>query len=264
MEKTINISLAQFQPKLCAKSTNLSKIESLMDEAKKQGGDIVIFPELCLTGYHIEDRLSEMAEDLIGESVQHVRCLCEKFQIHSLFSFPELIDHKFYISAVLIDSNGKLLGVYRKTHLFGAEKKFFSRGNTFEVLDTLLGRIGVMICYDLEFPEVARILKILGADIIIVATANMEPYERHQNLFMECRSLENEIPIAICNRIGTEKDTVFVGNSSVFDAFGNCLRKLGKAEGVLTEKVVLGEGNDSDICYRDNRCPFLYQKILCK
>lgn len=99
-------------------------------------------------------------------------------------------------------------------------KKYFKPGTELPVFSTKFGLIGLMICYDLEFPEVARILKLNGAELILVPTSNMIPYDKHQLIFLQSRSLENEMPICLCNRIGAENEIIFFRESTSSDADG--------------------------------------------
>src|SRR5699024_10612949 len=110
------------------------------------------------------------------------------------------------------------------------EKNYFTAGSNFEVIDTPLGSVGMMICFDVEFPEIARALKLMDADFIVIVNANMHPYEEFHHIFARSRAMENEIPIIICNRLGVEGDLDFCGDSMVIDATGEVLLSLNDKE----------------------------------
>src|SRR5699024_8285521 len=122
-----------------------------------------------------------------------------------------------------------------------------SPGNEFKVFKTEIGKIGLMICFDLDFPESARMLNMKNADIILVPTNNFLPYERYQETHMKSRSMENEIPLAICNRVGREQDLEYFGESAIYDARGHQLIKLNQTENAKTIEVLINEKRDSNL-----------------
>lgn len=257
-----NLTIAQFQPELGNKRKNLEEMKRMMKEAKRQNSQVILFPELCLTGYFIGDQLHEIAETLEGESIQELQKACEELGLHAVVSFPERNENGgVHISAALLDDTGKMIGVYRKTHLFDSEKTIFERGNEFPVFETKLGRMGIMICYDLEFPEISRILRLNNAQVILAPTANMSPYQDYQMTYMKSRAMENEVPIALANRIGMEEGTHFFGESTVVDAHGNVLMKMGEESELETVTIKLETGLDSKLNYVGNRQPSLYYKL---
>src|SRR5699024_1205957 len=135
---------------------------------------------------------------------------------------------------------GEDLGVYRKTHLFNNEKEYITKGTQLNVLDTEFGKVGIMICYDLEFPEVARALTLKGAEYIFVSTSNMLPYSHHQSIYAQSRSFENEVPVVVCNRVGIESDMHFFGGSIAVNTKGE-ITKLDKDKEDLTVVNIISE-----------------------
>lgn len=257
----LKVALAQFKPVLGNKLKNLEKIEKFLIKAKQQESDIVLFPELALTGYLIEDILNETAESLDGKSILYIKQLCAKLKLHCVFTFPEKQGGFYFNSAALIDDNGQLVGVYRKTHLFDTEEHYFKKGTQYPVFETKLGRLATMICYDVEFPEVSRIYRLKKADIILISTANMHPYQDYQMTYIKSRAMENEFPIAICNRIGTEGDMVFFGNSAVINPFGKVQLLMNDQEGIETIPITLKDTLDPRLNYINNRYPLIYGEL---
>jgi predicted amidohydrolase len=258
MKTSLRISLAQLSPVLGNKETNLDYISKSMLEAKSQQSDLIVFPELFLTGYDVGKELNNLAETIEGSSINKIKVMCKEHSIYSIVGFPETDEtNNYYISSAVINNQGNLAGSYRKTHLFDKEKFYFKKGEEFKVFHTKIGKIGIMICYDLEFPEVARSLKLMGAEIIIVLTANMSPYEDYQNVYMRSRAMENEIPIVICNRLGSEGEINFFGDSMVVDGNGKVLYHMGRTPGIGT--VTLSSSTpDPKLDYIKNRRPEIY------
>ncbi|GIN20685.1 MAG TPA: carbon-nitrogen hydrolase family protein [Bacillus bacterium] len=260
--KAIKVSVAQLTPKLGDKQHNLQLISDAMIEAKGDRADLIVFPELFLTGYSVGDDLDRMAETEEGQGMTEIKKLCVEHGLYAVISFPEKGESgQFYISSALIDNNGDVLGIYRKTHLFDKEKVHFTPGSEFKVIETPIGKMGLMICFDVEFPEIARSLKLQGADFIVIVNANMYPYELHHHLFSRVRAMENEIPVIICNRLGVEGDLEFCGDSMVIDATGNILLEMKQAVGVRTVDMPIEQQLDPKMSYTANRRAELYSKL---
>ncbi|GIN22252.1 carbon-nitrogen hydrolase family protein [Siminovitchia fordii] len=260
----IKVSVAQLIPKLGDKQGNLERIQEAIVKAKNEQAQLVAFPELFLTGYSVGENVNTLAETIDGPYMTKVRKLCKDHEIYLVISFPEDgQDGNYYISSALIDSQGEVLGVYRKVHLFDNEKNYFQPGSRFEVIDTPLGSIGMMICFDVEFPEIARALKLMRADFIVIVNANMHPYELHHHLFSRCRAMENEIPVIICNRLGKEGELDFCGDSMVIDATGEILLSLKDKEQVQTVTLPIKQELDPKMSYIVNRRDDIYG-ILAK
>lgn len=213
-----------------------------------------------MTGYSVGEDVATLAETVDGPSLMEVRELCRAHNIYTTIGFAEDGQNgNYYISSALIDNKGEVLGVYRKIHLFDSESNYFTAGSSFEVIDTPLGKIGLMICYDVEFPEIARALKLMGADIIVIVNANMHPYELHHNLYARCRAMENEIPVIICNRLGVEGELDFCGDSMAIDATGEILLSLNDNEIIQSVNVPIEQTLDPKISYTTNRRSDMYE-----
>jgi predicted amidohydrolase len=230
------ILLAQAKPILLDKKSNIETMGRFMQNAHKQGAELVLFPELFLTGYFTREHTNEMAEDLNGPSIQQIRDMAKQYHLMIVFGFPEKKDGRLYNSACFIDQQGEILGTYQKVHLWDEESKYFEPGSSFHVWETSIGKIGIMICYDTEFPESARTLALNGAEIILAPTANMTPFQHVQQLFIQTRAAENQIFVATTNQIGMEESTWFFGESAAADPYGHLLAKGGDQEqGILID-----------------------------
>lgn len=259
----MRVTLGQFEPLLGNKRKNLRVITRIMNEASREHADLVLFPELCLSGYFIQDADHDMAEPIDGESVRYIQRLCEELNVYTIFPWPELgRDGYIYNSACLISNEGSIIGKYRKVHLYDTEKDVFTPGTDFQVYETAIGRIGLMICFDLDFPESARILTQKNADIILTPTNNMEPYQVYQDVYLKSRSMENELPIALCNRVGQEREMICFGESAAYDAHGKQLLKMDSTEAVQSVDIPLHQERDLRLQYIQNREPKAYNQLM--
>lgn len=218
---------------------NLEIIRSAALSAAKQGARLLIFPEMFLTGYNIGDAVFELAEPADGPSAQMAAAIARQANIALLYGYPEKSDAGVYNSAILIDRHANIRANYRKTHLFGHEEnRLFQAGNTL-VLTQLEGlTIGILICYDVEFPEAVRALTNAGAQLIAVPTALMKPYCQIAETVIPARAYESQVFVAYVNRIGTERSMTYCGLSSMIGPDGYPLLKKGPGEdGVFCANV---------------------------
>ncbi|MBM2813652.1 MAG: Nitrilase/cyanide hydratase and apolipoprotein N-acyltransferase [Ignavibacteria bacterium] len=223
----MKITIVQFAPIFGEKENNIEKI---INYIKSDSADIILFPELCTTGYFFTGRaeLSPVAEYREGEFCSEMKQLAVERNIIIIAGFAEKAADKIYNSCGLFFPKPEYNSIYRKTHLFYKEKFSFEAGDTgFFVVDYKEWdiRIGTMICYDWRFPESARSLALQGADLI-VCPSNLVT-DVWQNV-MSARALENMVWLAVSNRCGTEsrngEELVFKGNSAMYDTYG---RQLG-------------------------------------
>ena len=159
MKGKIKLALAQISSKRESKRENLLKIEKLTLKAKQQGADLIIFPEMSLTGYVLLDQVYELAETIPGPSTQKIEALAKKTGMHIVFGMPELSEKTqatVFNTAVCVGPQG-LIGKYRKmylpTHSVFEEKRYFRPGYETAAFQTELGNIGLTICYDVFFPR---------------------------------------------------------------------------------------------------------------
>jgi 5-aminopentanamidase len=225
------IVLAQAKPVLFDKQANLEKMESAIIKASEEGADLILFPELFLTGYFTRERTLELAEDTEGPSISQIREWAKAYRIKVVFGFPEKKNGLAYNSACFIGEDGEVIGTFQKVHLWDEESTYFQPGSSFNVWPTNIGKIGIMICYDTEFPESARSMALQGADIVLAPTANMAPFQHIQQLYIQTRAAENQIFVATTNQVGTEENTLFFGGSAAADPFGQTLAQLDDSEG---------------------------------
>ena len=168
-------------------------------------------------------------------------------------------------SAVLIDREGNVAGVYDKQHLWALERFYFRGGNGTPVFQTDFGTIGIMICYDMGYPEVARMLALQGAQIVLCPSALCEPDHDVWDINVPARSLENTVFLCAVNRYGREQDLYMGGHSKVCDPRGRVVAELpDEGEGVLNVEIDLADvvSNRQTSPYLRDRRPELYGKVL--
>ncbi|WNG85354.1 nitrilase-related carbon-nitrogen hydrolase [Mycobacterium sp. ITM-2016-00317] len=230
--------------------------------AEHPGVDIVVLPELFLCGYRL-DTVGTAAMEVSSAAVAE---LCAAAAAHGtvlLTGFAERAGDAVYNSLLCIDPTGAVAGVYRKTHLFGAEADAFAAGDRIEVIEVAGLRLGPMICFDVEFPEVARTLALSGVDLFVVASANMEPYHRDHRVACLSRALENRTSLVYSNLVGAEAGLTFVGGSRVVSGDGDVIVECGGAVATAQSRLTLGAGVgaevDEDVDYLRHRRPELYR-----
>jgi predicted amidohydrolase len=233
--------------------------------------DLIVLPELFNTGYQFVSReeVFDLAEDMpLGSTCEALTDLAVSKDMYIVFGLAEKNGGKVYNSAGITGPDG-FIGTYRKSHLFYEEKYFFDPGDTgFRVFDIKIARIGVMICFDWWFPESARSLALMGADIIC-HPANLVLPDCQKA--MSTRSLENGVFSATANRIGTEarggkKMLLFTGESQIVDNRGRILTSLKKNEtGISVVDIDVKKASQKKITslndrFKDRR-PELYNAI---
>lgn len=256
------IALAQLRSNLFEKENNLNRIIETMSTASQKKADYILFPELYTTGFFLNERVYDLAEPVNGEMITKIKKHARLLKIGVIVGFPEREGEHIFNSAVFINKQGEILGTYRKIHLFDHEKKYFSPGESIPVFELPEGRFGVMITYDMEFPEIARILAIKGAQLILILTANMIPYQSYQNIYLRARAIENHVFIAAANKVGLEKDYVFFGESEIIHPTGTSLYKSFNNEDITIVPITLSETTQSKgvLDYIANRRPAVYKK----
>ncbi len=282
-----NIKIAAIQMSCnTVRAENMEKADSLVRKAAEAGANLILLQELFETPYFCQvenpdfyDLAMPVAQNL---AVQHFQALAKELGVVLPISFYEKKNNACYNSVAMIDADGSVLGVYRKSHIPdgpGYEEKFyFSPGDTgFKVWDTKFGKIGVGICWDQWFPESARCMAVMGAEVLLYPTAiGSEPMDAgidskdHWQMCMLGHAAANLMPVIAANRIGTEwandqQSITFYGSSFIADAQGKKVAEAGR-----TEETILSATFDLDALakqraewgvFRDRR-PELYGPLL--
>ncbi len=224
----MKLALISARPKIANKKANLRTIETYL---KKENADIYIFGELFLTGYRCKDEFRNLAESIDGPSLTHLTKLAQKTQSYIILGMPLKNPHipgLIHNSAILIHPNEKI-DHYDKWFLptFGPfeEKIYFDEGEHLPIFTTEYGKIGLLICYDIFFPELSRALTLQGAELISYISASPSTARTFFETLIPGRALENTTFVSYTNLVGSQDDLVFWGGSQVSDPLGNQLAK---------------------------------------
>ena len=224
--QSVRIAAVQMDPKLGDIAANRRAILQHLGEAAKNGASLVAFPECALTGYGFASRVEALAsaEPIPGQSVALIAQACATLGTFCVFGLLEADGDRLFNACVLVGPEG-LVGSYRKIHLpFVGVDRFADPGDRpFAVHEANGLRIGMHICYDGAFPESARVLTLLGADLLILPTNWPTHSETAAEHMMSCRALENVVYTMAVDRVGVESGFEFIGRSSITDTAGNRL-----------------------------------------
>ncbi len=237
---SVRVAAAQFSPSSGDIPRNLARIDRLLSEAARNGANLVVFPECALTGHGFTDRAAALASAL-NEDDDAIRILserCRAYGVECVVGALARAEDHFQNVAFLIGSGG-VIGRYDKAHLprFGADR-FAKLGHSgFHVFEAAAGRIGILIGYDLSFPEAARMLALAGAEIIVLPTAWPVGAESAPDYHAPSRATENHVFLIAGNRVGVEGETRFIGRSCIVGPDGQRLADASPHE----EHIIIAE-----------------------
>lgn len=260
------VAVAQFGCDLGRPEENLKTISRLTQRASRHDVDIICFPELATSGYSLNARWREFAEPIGGETSRRLAGIAAEFGVHVICGMPEYDrrSHHIHDSLVLIDSRGDVCGVYRKIHLWDAERTYFTPGRDFKVFETKYGKLGLGICYDLEFPESARIMALEGAQIIFYSSAQPEPMENHVDAYIKSRAGENCVYVCHSNQVGRERGIRFFGRSQIVSPWCRVLARKNTGTGLAIARIdlsLIGRLEKQKLPYLKHRIPSVYSKL---
>jgi 5-aminopentanamidase len=220
------IAAVQMDCRLDDKAYNLALIRKRLREAAGQGARLVVFPECALTGYAFESREEAWphAESVPGPSTEIVAGDCRELGVSAIWGLLEREGQRLFNACALVTSSGSVTS-YRKIHLpFLGVDRFTTLGDRpFAVHDLAGLRVGMNICYDGSFPESARVLTLLGADLVVLPTNWPTGAQTTVQYLVQGRALENHIYYLAANRVGEERGFRFIGQSRIVDCSGELL-----------------------------------------
>ncbi|MFF6777993.1 carbon-nitrogen hydrolase family protein [Streptomyces sp. NPDC012637] len=265
----LRAALLQSSGQLGDVAANLKILDEAAARAAEGGAGLLLAPELFLTGYAIGADIARLAEPSDGPSARAVAEIAARHGLAVGYGYPERDTEAHGVlhnSAQLFGADGAVLAHYRKTHLFGDfELKWFTPGDRSVVQAELGGlTVGLMICYDVEFPENVRAQALAGTDLLLVPTALMHPAEIVPDAVVPVRAFENQLYIAYANRTGPEGDFEFVGRSTLAAPDGTARARAGQGEDLVFGEVdpdVLNASRALNPYLRDRR-PGLYGSLV--
>lgn len=254
----LRVRVVQADPLLGDIARNTERLRGAVDQAQKDEVDLLVFPEMYLSGYQIAhadpvpSMISRTCRDAIDNLAPHTTGLTV------VVGTPLMEDDMLYNAAVILD-DGSVHDSYAKTHLYDTETKLFHPGDELPVFSTTVGDLGILICYDCEFPESARALAANGAETLVSIWCNMRPFEEHHQVYARARAMENGIPHVVCNRVGSEGDLDFFGRSQIVNQYGDIIDAAQvDDEAVLTATIEPTMGSHSTLSYLEDRRTDLY------
>jgi N-carbamoylputrescine amidase len=276
----ITVSALQLALNSVDEAENIAAVSALVEEAAGKGAQIVLPPELFSGPYFCkveEEALFALARPTVEHpSVIAMQALAKKLRVAIPTSFFERDGHHYFNTLAMIGPDGEIMGTYRKSHIPdgpGYEEKYYFRpGNDgFKVWDLFGTRMGVGICWDQWYPECARVMALLGAELLFYPTAiGSEPYDadldtsRMWRRAMLGHAVSNCMPVIAANRIGVEEGQAFYGHSFITDEWGDYLTQFGKEEtGVLIATLDLDRAarHRAGMGFFRDRRPQLYTRI---
>jgi|SRR5690625_1079334 len=240
----LKVSIAQLQASQ-DKETSINKAKEYVKKAKRENADIAVFPEIYMifVPANSDKKLADVAEAIDGNFVNQMAKIAKENEIYLTFGMYESKpgeEVRAYNTIVLINREGKTIYTYRKTHLYDAfitkeSNRVIPGDKPVEVVDTDIGKIGLLICYEIRFPEIARKLTLEGADVLIVPTAWVKGAmkENHWENLLATRAIENTVYVVGANQV----DNIFSGFSMIYDPMGVQLANAGEEEMLITATV---------------------------
>jgi predicted amidohydrolase len=250
-----SVVLAQLAPVSGVVEPNVAAVVELA--AAHHGADLIVLPELFLGGYRL-DLADELAIDRDGPEIARMRQASAEHDCGIVVGFAERVADGVANSAAVIE-RGTVAGIYRKTHLFGNERDAYVPGDELEPIEAAGRRLGVMICFDLEFPEVARTLHHRGADLFVTPACNPVEFAPDHDLAARARALENGTPNVYVNLVGEYGGLSFPGESQLVGPDGRAELRLGNGPAVVRTDVEAAGHPDGRLQYDEQFRPELYE-----
>ena len=244
----------------------LQRINNSASEAAANGCNLMVVPECSVTGYN--QPLGDMQKSALtadGQTVQAIAEICRKHRIAIAYGFAEKDGDRYYNCVQISDATGNTIAHYRKTHLWGdLDRTLFSAGNDNSPVVNIDGwQVGILICYDVEFPENVRTLALAGAELIVVPTGLMQPWRDVAERVVPVRAYENQLYIAYCNYCDAEDNIIYEGRSCIVGPDGTDLDRAEKKptllSATLTKEAI--KNNREALPYHRDRRPDLYTSI---
>lgn len=280
MTRTLTVAALQLPLGSSDPAENIAAVSALVEQAAAQGAQLILPPELFSGPYFckLEDEaLFALARPTADDpAVQAMQALAARLKVVIPTSFFERDGQHYYNTLAMIGPDGSILGTYRKSHIPdgpGYEEKYYFRpGNDgFKVWDVMGARIGVGICWDQWYPECARVMALMGAEVLLYPTAiGSEPYDpgldtsRMWRRAMQGHAVSNCMPVVAANRIGTEDGQRFYGHSFIADEWGDLVEEFGADDsGVLIHRLDLARAatHRAGMGFFRDRRPQLYTRI---
>jgi len=235
-----DLTVGIYQPEARDESPErrLERLAAIFDEPAARACDLVVCPELYLSGYFVNDAIRERAEPQDGPFARRVHDIARANECAIVYGYPEHTNEGVFNAALCAGPDGGLLGNHRKNLLpYDYEEKYFRPGKQPTTFGLKGWRVGMLVCYEVEFPEPVRYYALNGCDLVIAPTALTEDWTVVARQVLPARAFENNIFVAYANHSGTENGNRYLGNSVIASPFGRDLARAGREEAVITARL---------------------------
>lgn len=241
--RKIKITIAQVEPFQGELKKNMIKAIKIIKDASNQGSQLVVFPELFYTGYfNKRQKFYELSEKKDGKLFRILKRLAIKNNICIIMGYSEKDGGNYYNSLMFINEDGNILCNYRKFYCWKEESKTFKSGEKFYVCETKFGKIGLLNCYDIEFPELFRILHFKGAEVVICPSVWSEWIKNRWHSSLMAGAINNLYYVIGVNAVGkTPLGKKICGNSKVISPFGDVIYEAFDKEEILNVIIDLDD-----------------------
>lgn len=260
----MKVTCLQMDMKLGCPDENFAKAEQMIRQAMSEQPDVLVLPETWNTGFFPKEELAALS-DRDGQRVKaEIGALAKEYRVNIVAgSVSNLREEKVYNTAMVFDRTGQCIASYDKTHLFTpmGEDDYFTPGDHLCRFQLDGVQCGIIICYDVRFPELTRSLTVPGLDVLFVVSQWPKVRTFHLRTLTTARAIENQMFVVCCNSCGTAGETVYGGNSAIIDPWGELLAAAGEQEQKLTAQCALEtltQIRNTIPVFRDRR-PALYQ-----
>ena len=238
MESSLNIAVAQSPADLVGPQARLDWLRACLARLDGREVDLLLLPELSLTGYNIGNRVKDWAEPLDGPSAKAIAELAYRHNIAIHYGYAETDGDRIHNAAACVDRNGNLLANHRKLLLPpGRERDHYAPGTAYTLFEIDGIKAATLICYDAEFPETLRAVAKTGVELVLVPTALGAQWGVVANAVIPTRAFENGVHVAYANSCGQEGDMAFYGGSCVIAPNGQELARAGSGEEILQTTI---------------------------
>jgi predicted amidohydrolase len=227
--RKVTVATVQMKPRLGEMEDNLVAMSDWIKQiATQQKVDLIVFPELITTGYECGVSFTDYAQRVPGPAVNLVGQRASEYGVHIAFGLvtKEKVESILHNTLVVVGPDGDLVGQYHKVHLRGEERMTFRPGFRYVVFELEFGAVGLMLGWDLAFPEVARSLALEGAELLVVAANWEKPHGDEWRTYLRARAYENTLFVTAANRVGDEPSYSFVGDSAIIGPRGQVYASL--------------------------------------
>ncbi len=268
--REVTVAVVQMHPRLAEVEENLAHMADLVEKiCTEQNVDLIVFPELATTGYECGVRFTELAERVPGHTVNYLAERAAAFHTHLAFGMvtKERVESILYNAAILLGPDGEVLGQYHKVHPRGEERLAFRPGYRYLVLETGFGNVGLLLGWDLAFPETARSLALEGAELLCICANWERPHVEEWRTYTLARAYENSLFVAAANRVGEEYTYAFFGESMVVGPRGEMYAAMNEEiEGYAVARIDLDDVRKyrEEFQFMQCRQPQTYRAIVRK